>query len=567
MRIISRYRQCFSLLSLLFASVVSAQDLENIQKANLLSYSGGISVTNTFYHAQGTPMHRDPFFWQVNANLNLSILDIIQAPFSFTISQQNRSFSQPQPFNRFGISPTYKGITLHLGHRTLNFSDYTLAGNLFFGVGVEYEPRDNPLRVSAVYGRFAKPVDKFAQDGQVFATPTYRRMGFGAKVGFETSEQRAAVMFFKSLDDVNSITLSDSLSEDLLPTPEENLVMGVEGGFTIFQRFVIEGEYAYSLFTRDTRIPELFINDYSFINNLAGLYKPNASSAFTNAFKSQITYRGDQIQLNLAYRRVDPGYTTHGSSFLNNDLEDITAGFSLPLFNNKVSLSASTGIQHNNLDDQNVAEVSRVIFSTSSTVTASERLNFNLSYSNFSTSTRQLLIRTDILSDTLEFFQVTKSAMVSANYQVGGSSKKNTLFVSGNFQDANDNQGNASNFKSANAGYSFGLGKAFSANTSLSFNQSESIGSTNTTYGPMLSLSRTFFETKVRNSLSLSMLNSHQNGVLNSNINNIRWSASWSPGKQHNFGLNAFYILKNGRQEQSTQIQELRITFNYSFRI
>ncbi|REE00537.1 hypothetical protein C7460_105163 [Marinoscillum furvescens DSM 4134] len=567
MAVKATYRHYFSLLGLLWSLALGAQDLENIQKDNLLSYSGGITVTNTYYHAKGTPMHRDPFFWQVNANLNLSVLDIIQAPFSFTISQQNRSFSQPQPFNRFGISPSYKGVTLHLGHRTLNFSDYTLAGNLFFGVGVEYEPKDNPLRVSAVYGRFAKPVDKFAQDGQIFATPTYRRMGFGAKVGFETSEQRAAVMFFKSLDDVHSITLADSLSEEMVPTPEENLVMGAECGFTIFQRFVVEGEYAYSLFTRDTRIPELFINDYSFINNLAGLYKPNASSTFTNAFKSQLTYQGDQVQINLAYRRVDPGYVTHGSSFLNNDLEDITAGFSLPLFNNKVNLSASTGIQHNNLNDQNVAEVSRVIFSTSSTITASERLNFNLSYSNFSTSTRQLLIRTDILSDTLEFFQVTKSAMFSSNYQVGSGSKKNTLFVSANFQDAHDNQGNASNFKSANAGYSFTLGPSFSANTSLSYNQSESVGTTNTTYGPIFSLSRSFFENKVRNSLSLSVLNSHLGKTLNSNINNIRWSASWSPAKQHNFGLNAFYILKNGRQEQSSQIQELRITFNYSFRI
>lgn len=544
-----------------------AQDLENISKEDLFKYSGGISMTNTFYHSQGAPSQRDPYFWQVNANLNLTFLDIVNAPFSFTISQQNKNFSQPQPFNRFGLSPTYKGLTLHLGHRAINFSEYTLAGNLFFGVGLEYKPENNPLRVSALYGRFAKPVDKFSQDGQVYAQPTYRRIGYGLKVGFEGRDQSAAVMFFKSADDVNSITLADSaaVANDL--TPEENLVLGLQGGFKLFERISLEGEYAYSLFTRNTQIPELFINDYSFLNNLGRLYTPNASSAFTNAFSTQLGFQGDLFQLNLSYRRVDPGYTTHGSSFLNNDLEDITAGISLPLLNNKINLSTNGGIQRNNLDNQNQAEVRRFIFSSSASVSATERLNINLSYSNFSTSTRQLLIRADILSDTLEFFQVTKSAMAAVNYQIGNKKKRNSLFISTNFQDANDNQGNASNFKSGNGGYSFGLGEMLTVNTSVSFNQSVSAGFTNTTYGPIVGVSRSFFKNQVRSNLSLSVLNSHLNGELESIINNVRWSASWSPAKRHSFSFNTFYIYKESRGEESSTVQELRVTVNYSFNI
>ncbi|WP_421875101.1 hypothetical protein [Marinoscillum sp.] len=565
--IILRYRLLASCLFVWVASVsLHAQDIESIQKEDLFKYSGGISVTNTFYHSVGTPSQRDPYFWQLNANLNLSFLDIINAPFSLTISQQNKNFSQPQPFNRFGISPTYKGLTLHLGHRSITFSDYTLAGNLFFGVGLEYKPDHHPLRVSAMYGRFAKPVEKFSQQGQVFAQPTYRRIGFGAKVGFETREHNAAVMFFKAADDINSITLSDSLSTETTPTPEENLVLGVEAGFKLFDRFKIEGEYAYSLFTRDTRIPELFINDYSFINNLAGLYTPNASSVFTNAFKTDLVYSGMQFQANLRYRRVDPGYTTHGSSFLNNDMEDITLGVSLPLFRNKLNLNLSGGLQHNNLENQNAARVQRFIFSSSANISATEQLNIGLNFSNFSTSTRQVLIRTDILSDTLEFFQVTKSAMVSVNYQLSKKSRK-ALFLTTNFQDASDNQGNASNFQSANAGYSFSVGKQIQFNTSMSFNQSESSGFTNMTYGPVIGASRPFFQNKVRSNLSLSFLNSHLNGSLESNINNLRWSASYQPGKRHNISLNTFYIYKVSKGEDGNTIQEFRATLNYSFRI
>ncbi|MEQ9302853.1 MAG: hypothetical protein RJQ14_02985, partial [Marinoscillum sp.] len=196
-----------------------------------------------------------------------------------------------------------------------------------------------------------------------------------------------------------------------------------------------------------------------------------------------------------------------------------------------------------------------------------EQLNISLNYSNFSTSTRQLLIRTDVLSDTLEFFQVTKSAMASVNYQMGGDQKKSTLFLSTNYQDAYDNQNNASNFKSANAGCSFGIGKALNMNTSMSFNQSESAGFENMTYGPVIGFSRPFFKNQVRSNLSLSLLNSHLNGVLESNINNVRWSSNWSPGKRHTLSLNTFYIYKVSKGEEASTIKELRLTFNYSFRI
>ena len=561
------YRPILAVLAFFcLMTLVSAQDIENIKKEDLFKYSGGIAVTNTFYHSIGAPSQRDPYFWQVNANMNLTFLDIINAPFSFTISQQNRNFSQPQPFNRFGISPTYKAWTVHLGHRTLTFSDFTLAGNLFFGIGVEFKPEHHPLRVSAMYGRFAKPVDKFSQEGQIYAVPTYKRIGYGLKVGFETRDHHAAAMFFKSADDVNSISLEDSTSIDYNPTPEENLVMGLEAGFKLLERVKVQGEYAYSLFTRDTRIPELLINDYSFVNNLAGLFTPNASSLFTNAFKGEVVYSGEMFQTNLRYRRVDPGYTTHGSSFLNNDLEDITLGVTIPLLRNKVNLSANGGAQKNNLENQNAAELRRFIFSTSANITASEKLMLGLNYSNFSTSTRQVLIRTDILSDTLEFFQVTRSAMVTANYQLS-QKNKSALFLTGNFQDASDNQGNGSNFQSANAGYSFALGKTLQFTTSMSFNQSKSAEFTNTTYGPIIGASRPFFKNKVRSNVSLSLLNSHLNGDLDSNINNVRWSTTYQPGKRHSLALNTFYIYKTTQREDGNTIQEIRVTVNYSFRI
>ncbi|MEQ8338575.1 MAG: hypothetical protein RIA62_14560 [Cyclobacteriaceae bacterium] len=47
----------------------------------------------------------------------------------------NTSFQQP--FNQYGMSPTYKNVTAHIGFRSMNFSRYSLAGHLFLVPGLK----------------------------------------------------------------------------------------------------------------------------------------------------------------------------------------------------------------------------------------------------------------------------------------------------------------------------------------------------------------------------------------------------------------------------------------------
>ena len=244
-------------------SITQAQDLEQITKDEILKVNGGLSVNTTAYMASGIENRRDPFYWLINANLTFDILGLIQAPFSMNISQQNKNFSQAQPFNRFGISPKYKWLTLHLGHRSLRFSDYTLAGNLFFGAGAEIAKPESFVRVSAIWGRFAKPVNKTAQSGLVFARPIFKRTGFGFKVGLGKDKNQVDLIMFTAKDDPNSIVMTDTLEV----TPEENVVLGLTTRNAISDRLTFEGEYTYSLFTRDTRSPEITLQKYSFVNN------------------------------------------------------------------------------------------------------------------------------------------------------------------------------------------------------------------------------------------------------------------------------------------------------------
>ncbi len=535
------------------------QDIEEVSKAKFLKVSGGLGFNQVFYNANGIENRRDPYFWLLNANVNFNILGIIQAPFSLSLSQQNRQFAQPQPFNRFGISPKYKSVTLHLGHRSLRFSNYTLAGNLFFGAGIEIKPKDSFVRVSAMYGRLTKPVARISSDGLVFASPAFKRLGYGVKVGLGRADHQVDFIVFRGFDVANSIPIID----DLTIRPEENVVFGVNTQQKLTKRLKFELEYAYSLLTRDRTLPETVINDFSFVNNLGGLFRANISSEFNSAVVSKLDYSLDRANFNLSYRRVAPGYRTLGSSFLNNDLEDISGGLSFQLLKDRLGLNSSGGVQRNNLNGQLTEQITRVIYSLGTNIKFSQQLNANINYSNFNSETSQQLIQTDITIDSLEFFQVTRNGSVNVNWTVGNSS----VYINGGIQDARNNQQNNSTFYNLNSGLQTKLFEKVKTSFSFAYNQNQSETLQNTTVGPILTFNKNFFEEKLSSSLSFSLLQSYISGEASGQTFNIRYNAGYRIKQKHSFSLSAFWV-DNERitETETTRFNELRASLNYNYR-
>ena len=415
-----------------------------------------------------------------------------------------------------------------------------------------------------LYGRFAKPVARFARDGISFANPTFRRLGYGSKIGWEQNGQEAHVIFFRGYDDVKSIPITDSLEV----TPEENLVVGLVTNLKFFNKFTWTLDWAYSLHTSNTLSEEVFIDEFTFVNNLGNLFTPRASSAYANAYNTTLTYAGEKFQLNLTYRRVDPSFRTLGSSFLNNDLEDISGGISFPLLKSKLQMSANIGMQRNNLDQQLSAQVRRLIYSIGSSVNLSEKTNLNLNYSNFNSSTRQSVIQEDLLSDTLEFFQVSRNGTFNIVQSFGSDEQTKQLNVYAAIQDATDSDGNASTFLTSNLSFQMRLYKVWNLTVSGTINNNKAGEINNLTTGPIVNISRNFKKGQYRISLATSVLNVYTDGALQSNINNIKFSGSIRVGKKHNFSVGSFYVIRNtpGREEGS-RVRELRANVNYNFRI
>src|SRR4249920_3173826 len=75
-----------------------AQNLEVISLKKGVKTTGSININTVGYQAWGIPQRRDPFNWFLTGSLNFTLFGYA-APFSFSYSNANSSYSQP--FNQF----------------------------------------------------------------------------------------------------------------------------------------------------------------------------------------------------------------------------------------------------------------------------------------------------------------------------------------------------------------------------------------------------------------------------------------------------------------------------------
>ncbi|WP_448518716.1 hypothetical protein [Rhodoflexus sp.] len=554
------------ILVIFLSKSIFGQDLGNLKNEQPVKVSGSLGGSFLGYQASGIANRRDPFFWQLNGALNISLYGI-DIPLSATFSQLNRRFTQP--FNQFGLSPRYKSFTAHLGYRNLEFSPYTLSGNVFLGAGLEVSPEESPVKVTALYGRFVRAIAQGGVEGIVRGVPAYERWGQGVKMTLGKQENRSVdLIYFHAKDNLNSVpvTTSESL------TPVENGILGFQVRQQFTKRFNFRAEYALSAFTNDIR----FENDgtsFSGINRLAAalLSHKNLSSQVNSAINAETTYAADKYQLRLQYRRIDPDYKTLGSVFLNNDLEDVQASVSWRMFENKINVSAGGGFQRNNLSQRLSNEMTRLSGSFNISYTPNEKLNLSANYSNFSSATRVLLAATDfnntqINPDSLSLLQITNSTGISANYNTGNERSRHILMSNFNFQGANDNGNSQTTFWNWLSSYQYTL-MPTDLSLGVSFNVSRNIstGFENLVAGPTLTATKGLLKRKMRLNASGSLLNSYAGGELLSGNLNLRGMMSYRVAASHNMGINVMYLNRNSQQTNAPSFSELRAGVNYNY--
>jgi hypothetical protein len=542
----------------LFVGTLHAQDIDKISKKDILKVSGGLSFQTTSYTAIGTPQKRAPFLWQLNLNLNLNILGVVSAPFSATVSSQQSKLSTPQPFNSFGISPKYKAFTAHLGYRSINLSEFTLSGSQFLGVGIEIAPKNSFIKGKALYGKFSEPV-YFNPDGTLASTPSFSRFGWGAGITLgKKATNQVSFNMFRAEDDPNSLNIPQ---ESLSITPAENLAFGVTTKQKITKQVDVEAEVGLSFYTNNTNVEEGISEGYSYINNIF-LFNSNSTSEFKKAITGAVNFKPTFAKFKLKYRRVDPGYKTLGTSFINNDYEDLSLKTSFGAFQKKFAISVSGGMQRNNLEKDKVSQLLRLIASAAVNYTINKKWTTSLNVANFNSSTRQTII-VDI--DSLRFVQTTKSFGWNLSRSHSNENSNNSISLSFNYQDAIVNDTKTTTFYNSNLGWQKQIAKhKLSMGVSLTGMYTISEVSTNTNFGPTANIAKTLAKDKLQLNLLAVYLSSYIDGNSSGNIINLTLGGQYSLFKKHKIGFNVSDIIKNVNTVNSSELTA-NVNYMYSF--
>lgn len=558
---------CFSTIK------IYSQDLANIGKGEALKISGSINANQVLYLSQGIDSRRDPYNYFLAGSLNFSIYGWA-IPLSFSYSNQNSSFQQP--FNQYGLSPTYKWITLHAGYRSLSFSKYTMNSHLFLGGGVEVTPTDK-LKIAAIYGRFQQAVEE--DTTRQNNIPAYRRMAGGVKVTYGDSKDFVDLIIFKARDDENSLSAPPVANN---VNPEENLVLGIGFNKTFSKKLVLKAEYASSAITLDTRSED--VSSGNIYDQLSFVFRPRASSSYYQAFNAAVQYKIKGAGFGVSYERVDPGYRTLGSYFFNNNLENIAFTNSLIGFKNKIRLNWRLGVQRNNLDNTELNTLRRLSGAVNVSYMASPKMIYNASYTNFRTvvNFRSQFDQINQVGpiqnlDTLNYRQVAQNANLNANFVLNESKeRRQNLNVNIAYQQSADEQANVeqptgAKFYNLNSSYSLSLGSTTTLSAAFNANVTDTQASDNSIFGPSLGIRKTFFERKLSTNLSLSVNNSYNSGELTSRVANVRFAGNFSVKEKHQLALNLtgisrFSVSNTGQENQiETRFKEFTIQFGYNY--
>ncbi len=529
-----------------------------------MKISGGLSVNQIFYDAIGTQTGRTPYTYYLAGNLNFSFYGW-SAPFSYTYSNQQSSFQQP--FNQYGLHPTYKWVTAHIGYASMTFSPYTLSGHPFLGVGVELNPGSR-FKLSAMYGRLQKAVEYDTSITNV--QPAFKRMAYGIKAGTNLGKVAFELMAFHSKDEINSLKHSiDSLEI----YPEENMAFGINSTVSLIDKLNVQVEYGTSFITRDIRSDTLS-NDF--------LFMKKTSTEKYNAVRAGLKYAQTFYSAGVTYERIDPGYRTHGAYYFNNDLENIATNATVSLFKKKLNLGANVGIQRDDLNNKKMSQMLRVVSSYNIGFVPINPLNISATYSNFKSHTN---VKSQFQSinqltpfenlDTLNFTQISENSSLNINYAMSGTQKsRQNLAFNAVYQKASEYQeqvqtNSGAKFISLNMAHSLSFVKTNTSITS-SINYSNSKTSTLTTYtiGPTFSVRKNFFNNKLRGSLSTSFNNSYSNGNLTNTVLNFRMNTGYTLQKKHNFNLTGAAIHRtaiNIETKERKKATEFTITLGYTY--
>lgn len=551
-KIVKIKRVCFLMIlwSIFFSDSYSqisstSQNLDGFSVKKGVKASGGLTFSNDFYAGSDSLVVRDPYAFYLSGNLNLNVFGI-ELPFGFSLSNTQRSFLQP--FNRFQLNPRYKWAHLLLGTNVMSLSKYTLSDHDFCGVGVELTP--GKWSVSAMYGRLRKAIE-FNPIKENFNTVAYKRIGYGAKVGYQSKTGLYEITFFHGEDKEGS--LSDPIPDSCFLTPKRNTAISASVTQRFLKYFNVHAEYAFSVY--NTNLVNDDCDEVVSKTLFDRIFHRKKSDKMTDAFNASIGYQGPVVGVMLQYERISPYYSSLGGYYFNEDEQNMTISPNVKLLKGKLNISGQFGLQFNNLNNDRAADTRHIVYSANASYNSGKLWMITACFSNFNSYTKVKPISFPYYTndlDSLNFYQVSRSLMVSNVFNFGEGNVKNTISATATYQCANS----LSEEKLVSFADYFGGNLAYNQQQiplSLGWSAYANVNYSNSTmyktiyFGPGAAVNKSFFKGVLGISLSASY-----------NLNKVEQRKM---GSMINTGLSASYSLKPKSKKLGNHTFSLSSTF------
>jgi len=548
---------------ILLSIAAQSQDLGNVKGQSPIQFSGSINTSLNFYQTTREFRSRDPFFWTISGSPTLSLYGVT-APFSFVISQKQQSIRQP--FNQFGLSPYYKWLKLHFGYRSMSFSQYTLNGHIFNGVGAEATPGN--WRLGVMYGRLLRAIEQDTVSTAAIQ-PTYKRKGYSFKVGYGSLSNFIDLIVFKGWDEPESISRPlDSASVN----PQQNLALGIKTQQRLFNKVTFSLDFGLSGLTNNLFAEGPPREDIPLAGIIKNLLKVNYSTQFLKAGKASLSFRAGRINVKTQYQRIEPEYQTMGSYFFNNDLENITLSPSWSMFGRKMRVSGSVGWQRNNLFEDKSNQTNRQINSLQVSYAPSSKLSFSYSLTNYNINQRRInLVKRDVI-DSLQLEQFSNNVSFSANYIFGSKIKRYSVNFSTSRQSFSQEQTNEAlrNNDSGSISPSLSLrfndkNKKWGWRAAVNYNDFQSDNINSTRWGVRLSTNMKLLDDKLSANASSAYNKTRLDEEKGGSTIRIGSRMSFSPAEKHSLGLGINFIKRNSSNERIKDFSEFLGNINYSY--
>ena len=391
--------------------------------------SGSISTEAHGYTTTRDVSRRAPLGNVTTANANFSVLGF-RSGLSLRYSTDDSRLRQSM--NQVAFNGSWRWVRLAAGDVSPSWSRYSLSGTRIRGGQLQLTP--GRLTMELTGGRAARAIGP--REDEPVRRLSYERMLYGARIGLgRASGSYFMLSGFYARDDKDSITLpeefggtgdgggggifggvgSDGIfggsrsggvgtggiggldgTQDVATSqtdrrlgqtrrnfspPAENLLISPEFQVSLFGRaFQLGGQGSVSAFTRDLRSDRLDADEAGIPKFLTGIMAIHSSTRVGYAGAAHAGLNVDPVNLRVEYERIQPGFETLGVRSLRDDRQRYSASLGLLLFDRRVQLDNSIGLDEDNLLGQRVQTQQGLDYAVNVTGRISERITLSGGY-------------------------------------------------------------------------------------------------------------------------------------------------------------------------------------------